>query len=434
MADAMAQSIAAWIRVGGLAIKQPASEVAPWTYEGPCPLPGCHYSGFRVDMANDCYSCPACDKSGGVLDFMVEMGIATSRDDAERFHRSRARAEATSYPNPSFELIEEMLAVLPRRDLAMHEVDLDGLVVPLPEYVEGLIGRGELILVSAKGGVGKTRWAADLCARLRDGQPFLGREVLSRPRTLFVSADMTDEVATSNILKSFGLDSGSGAHLVMPKKNGHPFRLDRPHDVDSLIHDIHAIGAGVTIIDALASVTVGLDENSEQDTARVFEQLRRVKDLTGSTIILLHHAGHNARRARGSSAMIDNVDRSFVMVARGGGSIELVSDKNRNAPGFRMKFRREAEGDRMRHEVLSDVRDEHDIADTPAEARDLTAEILVHLAELGPANKGQIEERLGGRKGQVGKIVNELLDAGQLIRVSKYEVGIPGVHEVNLAA
>ncbi len=69
-----------------------------------------------------------------------------------------------------------------------------------------------------------------------------------------------------------------------------------------MIRAIRDVDAKLVIIDALADVMAGGDENSVKDTQPVFMQLRKIAEETGAAILVIHHV-NKMGDYRGSTAI-----------------------------------------------------------------------------------------------------------------------------------
>lgn len=83
--------------------------------------------------------------------------------------------------------------------------------------------------------------------------------------------------------------------------------LKRTQDQDAMIALIAEAGAKLVIIDALADIMAGGDENAVKDTQPVFMALRKIAEITSAAIIVIHHA-NRAGDYRGSSAIPGAID------------------------------------------------------------------------------------------------------------------------------
>ena len=69
------------------------------------------------------------------------------------------------------------------------------------------------------------------------------------------------------------------------------------------------------VIDTVARCSVGLEENSARDMGQFIDALYKLRDARaecGTTVIVVHHTGHDKSRARGSSALPAGVDCAFI--------------------------------------------------------------------------------------------------------------------------
>ena len=92
------------------------------------------------------------------------------------------------------------------------------------------------------------------------------------------------------------------------------------------------IDARVIIIDTLASVTPGADENSSQDMTPLVDYCKQLHKDTGASVIVVHHEGKTTGRGpRGSSALHGAFGVELLVAEDSGGKFILV-DKMKNGP------------------------------------------------------------------------------------------------------
>ena len=82
----------------------------------------------------------------------------------------------------------------------------------------------------------------------------------------------------------------------------------------------------VLILDTMANATAGADENSAKDAGVVQAMLRKMRDVLGCTIILVHHAGKSGVSERGSSALRASMD-TVLRTQKIGHSYTLACEK-----------------------------------------------------------------------------------------------------------
>jgi hypothetical protein len=69
----------------------------------------------------------------------------------------------------------------------------------------------------------------------------------------------------------------------------------------------------LVIVDTWARAMVGGDENSQKDAGLAVNACERVRRLTGSSVLVVHHSGTEGTRERGSTALRGAADTSLMM-------------------------------------------------------------------------------------------------------------------------
>ena len=79
---------------------------------------------------------------------------------------------------------------------------------------------------------------------------------------------------------------------------------------------------GLIVVDTLARVALGADENNAKDMGRVVDGLDELKRQTGATIMVIHHTRKDGGSERGSSALRGAADAMILCErAEPGGSL-----------------------------------------------------------------------------------------------------------------
>jgi hypothetical protein len=84
------------------------------------------------------------------------------------------------------------------------------------------------------------------------------------------------------------------------------FNLLYTDDVDRLIAAVQReeMDDGIIVIDTLNAATPGMDENSSEDMGRAIEAAKRIQEVCGGLVLLIHHSGKDATRGlRGHSSL-----------------------------------------------------------------------------------------------------------------------------------
>lgn len=185
--------------------------------------------------------------------------------------------------------------------------DMDYILQPLPPVkwmVDGLIYDKSVTVLYGDGGTKKTWSLIYLAACIASGQKW-GDFETTKTRVLFVDEENgDDEMRTRTQFCKRGALAGDDIPLKYISLAA--FHLDDALDEAVLTNEIRSQDAGLVIIDALADIMLG-DENDKKDTQPVFNAFRRIAERTGAAIIVIHHAGKSGT-FRGSSVIKDAPD------------------------------------------------------------------------------------------------------------------------------
>jgi len=195
----------------------------------------------------------------------------------------------------------------PARFKVQWAKDIQRDVQPLEFLVNDLITKGSVNLLVGEGGSKKTWAALDLAACVAMGKPWL--DFQTQQTTVLI----VDEESGERRLKRRLYEVLNG-HLA-PGWESIPIaftslsmtNLREPADVNALQLLIEETGAGFVILDALADVMPGADENSVRDVQPVFIHLRAIAECTGAAILVIHHS-NKQNGYRGSTAIKGAID------------------------------------------------------------------------------------------------------------------------------
>jgi len=205
--------------------------------------------------------------------------------------------------------------------------------------IEGIYPLGEIILMVGESHSGKTYVALDQGLAVAYGAPWLGIYDVPCPRPVLY-------VPTEG-LRGIGRRIAETIDYRYSRLPEAPFFVYQD-DLDITSRDsltkLHesaaAIGAGFVIIDVLADVTPGVDENAKE-MGDMLARLRSISNKTGVTYLVLHHLGKDrSRGARGHSSLQAVTDIQVVVtdqaVPDGSGGILMTAvrlDNSRSSGG-----------------------------------------------------------------------------------------------------
>lgn len=179
---------------------------------------------------------------------------------------------------------------------------------PLGWIVKRVLPRGELVVLYGESGAGKSFMALDLLGAIARGVEWRGHKTTQGLRCGYIAA----EGAAGFRLRLIAYAQHNNfplADLDLAVLAGAPNFMEKK-DILDLGHAMARYGRlDVLVVDTLAQVTAGANENSGEDMGRVIQHCKVLHEVTGATIVLVHHSGKDASRgARGWSGIKGALD------------------------------------------------------------------------------------------------------------------------------
>jgi RecA-family ATPase len=198
---------------------------------------------------------------------------------------------------------------------------------PIDWIVEQLISEGSVNLFYGEPGVKKTFSLLPMGVCVALGKPWLGINTTAC-NVLIIDEESGDRRLALRLDASLRGEFGDEATPILYVSLV-GFNLDKKIDAIELQELIDNTNAGLVIIDTLADIMEG-DENSKQDVQPVFSTLRKVTELTGSAIVVIHHSNKKSGY-RGSSAIKGALDLMIKIESEEGSNwIEFKCEKSRD--------------------------------------------------------------------------------------------------------
>lgn len=210
---------------------------------------------------------------------------------------------------------------------------------PVSWFVKGVLPKAELIVVYGPPGSGKSFWTTDVALAISRGlEEWCGKRV-KRARVGYVAAEGAP--GFRNRLEAYCAEHQIPLEelplFVLPAA---PNLMQRD-DVIALGNAILSVGKlDLLIVDTLARTTTGADENSAKDMGVVIDHCRVLHEVTGATVLLVHHSGKDASKgARGSNAILGAADTEIEISRDGERRMALVSKMKDGEDGAMFGFR-----------------------------------------------------------------------------------------------
>lgn len=196
------------------------------------------------------------------------------------------------------------------------------------QIVRGMLEPDSLCMVYGPSGVGKSFFTLDLALSIATGTPYHGREVKQGP-VVYLAGEGHRGIVKRSL--AWGIDRCQNVTKSKFYLARRPFQLLSDESTSDVVKAIEAILEGnapsVIVIDTLARNFGEGDENSTQDMGKVIFTLDALRDrFQGVCVILVHHSGHNAERARGSSALKGAMDFEYCVSSKDG-ILEVTNTK-----------------------------------------------------------------------------------------------------------
>ncbi len=176
---------------------------------------------------------------------------------------------------------------------------------PIEWIIENLFSAGSVSLVFGEGGSKKTWSVLDAAVAVAQGETWLN--FATKQVTVLLIDEESGTRRLNRRLADVMRGHNASADIPIAYTCFAQWNLTQQPDVNEIRNLIIQTGARLVIIDALADVMLGADENSVKEIQPLFMRLRIVADETQSAIVIVHHSNRNGFY-RGSSAIRGAVD------------------------------------------------------------------------------------------------------------------------------
>jgi len=179
-------------------------------------------------------------------------------------------------------------------------------IQPIQWRIKGLLPTTGIAAIFGPSGSGKSFLAKDLGACIALGEDWFGHRTTPCDVTYVM---LEGEGGLRNRVEAWEAHNGKllpSGFKAMPQ----PFQLADPEQVQELGALLPS--GGVVIIDTFNRAAPGLDENSSQDMGRILAGMKRLQEITGGLVLVVHHTGKDASKGmRGHSSLLAALDGSI---------------------------------------------------------------------------------------------------------------------------
>lgn len=186
----------------------------------------------------------------------------------------------------------------------------------LPWIIKGVLPKAGLGVVYGASGSGKSFAVLDMGMAIARGCEWRGKKV-RQGRVAYIAAEGADgfRKRLAAYAKHTGVDL---ATVPMTVLNAAPNLLEKQDAVDVAKGIKASGGADLIVIDTFAQTTPGANENAGEDVGKALGYCKRIHEVTGAMVLLIHHSGKDATKgARGWSGLRAAADAEIEVVREG---------------------------------------------------------------------------------------------------------------------
>lgn len=214
---------------------------------------------------------------------------------------------------------------------------------PIEWLVKGIVPKGhDPVIIFGAPSAGKSFCATDIGCAVARGIDWHGRKV-KQGRVLIVMAEGSGGAPLR--LRAYARHHGiDPADLDVAVVTAAPNFLDKG-DIGEIIRTIAAVGnVALVEIDTFAQVTPGANENAAEDMGPALNNARVISEVTGATVVLIHHSGKDASKgARGWSGIKGAASAQLEIIRHEDGQREIHVEKMKDGKdGDRLGFKLES--------------------------------------------------------------------------------------------
>ena len=201
--------------------------------------------------------------------------------------------------------------------------------------IRGIIEADTLGMIYGQPGAGKSFIALSMAASIASGVDWYQHRVTQGPAVYILGEG---GAGVSRRLRAWQLSNPDArlqdAPLYVSTRMVPMGEVEAVQEIAAAIEESGAGKPSSVWIDTLARAAAGLDENSSRDMGELIKACDTIRERYGCAVVLVHHAGHNQDRARGSSAIKAALDTE-ISATKEWRTIVMQSTKSKESEGFK---------------------------------------------------------------------------------------------------
>ena len=201
--------------------------------------------------------------------------------------------------------------------------------------IEGVLPASAFGVLYGEPGCGKTFVALSMTLDIANGRNWLDRPT-RQASALYIAAEGVLGLKTR--IQAYRHRRGLADDNI--RFVASPIEIMKPLQVEALLTALKQEGftPGLIVVDTLARVALGADENNAKDMGQVVAGLDELKRRTGATVLVIHHTVKTGSHERGSSALRGAADVMITCKKEDGlhtKGVQLNCDKMKDDEAFK---------------------------------------------------------------------------------------------------
>jgi hypothetical protein len=312
----------------------------------------------------------------------ISLNAPASPEEFESLVDDLTKSEATDVPRYVFEPVHTFSSTK-----------------ALPWIIKGVLPKAGLGVVYGASGSGKSFAVLDMGMAIARGIEWRGKRV-RQGRVAYIAAEGADGFRKR--LAAYAMHHQVDlATVPMTVLNAAPNLLEKQDAVDVAKGVKASGGADLIVVDTFAQTTPGANENAGEDVGKALGYCKRIHEVTGAMVLLIHHSGKDATKgARGWSGLRAAADAEIEVIREGDARALRLTKSKDGEDGLAWGFALEV--------VQVDV-DE----DLEPVTSCVVVDAQMPVVGAGPAR----------RLGPVEKVVNDVIQEFAIAQTEGIEVG-----------
>ena len=260
----------------------------------------------------------------------------SGKDLAEWVSLGATVAEIETSAVDAFEM-DEAVPLKPER-VGFQFLDVSDLITdikPIQWLVRDYFERDAISLIYGPPACGKSFFAIDIVCSIAMGVEWMGHKTHAGP-VFYIAGEGHNglarrfkawEVARGHKIEQGRIFKSAGALSILDEEEVQLM----VEAIEAYIEQTGSVPA-IVVVDTLARNFGAGDENSTEDMSRFIDHIDRyIRKRWQCNVLIVHHSGHNAERARGSSALKAAVDSEIEVTKDESGNVKIKATKMKDA-------------------------------------------------------------------------------------------------------